>query len=95
MPGLDLENVGSTEQLEAIIAWLSPIQAGDRAKLKFFNMLFRKYSRKLMEDPPILSNREAVWSYLSVFDEGHFRSTAARCSISSLEGSKGRRSLKD
>ncbi|KAF5333792.1 hypothetical protein D9757_015529 [Collybiopsis confluens] len=68
-PGVVQDPRGSMNQLKAVIEHLEPITLLDKGKLRLYNVMFRAECVKLMQDPAIISNRDAVRSYLIAFDD--------------------------
>ena len=60
---------GSRRKLSALVERFEPIRIQDAQKLRIFNKLFKTEASKLMQDPALISNSDAVRLYRAVFDD--------------------------
>lgn len=60
---------GSRRKLSSLVEHFEPIRVQDTQKLRIFNKLFKAEATKLMQEPALISNSDAVRLYRAVFDD--------------------------
>lgn len=60
---------GSRRKLSSLVERFEPIRVQDAQKLRIFNKLFKAEATKLMQEPALISNSDAVRLYRAVFDD--------------------------
>ncbi|KAF5352012.1 hypothetical protein D9757_014835 [Collybiopsis confluens] len=69
LPEEMLDVAGSMYELDRIVNEYEPLSIRQKAEFRLYNVLFVTECEKLMTDRPILANRDAVRTYLKVFEE--------------------------
>ncbi|KAF5389044.1 hypothetical protein D9757_004877 [Collybiopsis confluens] len=69
LPEEMLDVAGSMYKLDRIVNEYEPLSIRQKAEFRLYNVLFVIECEKLMTDRPILANRDAVRTYLKVFEE--------------------------